>query len=579
MTAVGREDAGLFQPRAFGDYQLLAPLAKGGMGAIHLAKRVGFRPDIQLFCVVKTLRPTRIDARAMLRRFEDEARIVVTLNHRAICHVFDVGIVDGEHYLAMELIEGVSVRALFAELVRSGRRLEPALALTILDEVLDALEYAHTHEDPQTGAPLHIVHRDVSPQNIMLSFQGAVKLIDFGIVSSSLKLEHTEGGMVVGKIAYMAPEQARAEPIDARTDVFSAGVVLYELVTGHRYYGDLSKGAIQLLLTEGTYAPPLDEVPTALREPLARALLPEPSERTPSAARFQAELAACGIARASGRDLRALLKQLMPNAMHELQALQRGANDLDQASDVESSAPRATSVDGATQVTRIAYAPDVLRSLSEGSSVSVDDDGAARDTTTLLAQTNAPRSPAPPPRRRAPMLLLPVLVALAGGFTLWSAMRPPMTDVRTVLVDDQPPDVHVAIDAVRVVATPSEGGPSVRIDAPPSHDGSLVDEPEAERHEALDPRSLDDDDRLRMRAEDTKPKRRAPRPTKTKTPPKQALPDLAAHFTFLETWCKERSPVCTRDVIARRAQVASLDVAGLRALFKDAERCVVACRR
>jgi tRNA A-37 threonylcarbamoyl transferase component Bud32 len=588
----------LDRPRAFGDYQLLATLAKGGMGAIHLAKRVGFRPDIQLFCVVKTLRPTRHDARAMLRRFEDEARIVVTLNHRAICHVFDVGLVDGEHYLAMELIEGVSVRALFFELERAHTRLDPALALAVLDEVLDALEYAHTHEDPQTGAALHIVHRDVSPQNIMLSFQGAVKLIDFGIVSSSVKLEQTEGGMVVGKLAYMAPEQARGEPIDARTDVFSAAVVLYELVTGRRYYGELSKGAIQLHLVEGTYAAPLDDVPAEMRGPLSRALAAEPKDRTASAARFQAELASCGIARASGREVRALLLRVLPHAMAELQALQRGASDVENTGHARMNVRDAPSLEGPTQVTHIAYAPDVLRSLSEGrAAVDARDDGDARDDAVghepalLESHATAHASQTPHTRRwTLPAMLASVVVLAAAAALFWPSRALDDTAVLTAVDDDErasvegaaaqraPTDEAATRDtATRIVTAALDGGSRSPSDG--ERDAPIRDRERALNGEAREAPVVDDDDTRSKPRTAAKPVRRPPRNAKPKTPPQQDLPDLAAHFSYLEKWCTVRAPTCARAVLSKRAHVAALDVIGLRALFRDAERCVVACRR
>jgi len=224
-------------PRVFGDYHLLALLGQGGMGEIYLAKRMGFSRDIQRYCVVKTLREDKVRDPTFLKRFEDEARVVVTLNHRNICHVFDVGRVNDEHYLAMELIEGVSLQSLQRSMSRQGVKPAPALACYIVDEVLEALGYAHRHKDPRTRAPLEIVHRDVSPQNVMVTFEGEVKLIDFGLVESTLKQEHTAADMVVGKLLYMAPEQAQDEPVDARTDVFSAGVMLYELLLGERYYG------------------------------------------------------------------------------------------------------------------------------------------------------------------------------------------------------------------------------------------------------------------------------------------------------------------------------------------------------
>lgn len=567
MHAAGSRE-GPEEPRRLGDYDLLATLARGGMGAIHLARRRGFRPDIQIFCVVKTLQRTRHDAAQRLRRFEDEARVVVTLKHRAICQVFDVGLVDGEHYIAMELIEGVSVRALFDALARTGARLDPPLALAIVDEVLDGLEYAHTHRDPATGAPLDLVHRDVSPQNVMVSFQGDVKLIDFGLVNSTLKLEHTEGGLVVGKLAYMAPEQARGERVGPHTDVYSAAVVLYELLTARRFYGDLSRGAIQHHLSEGDYLPPLDDVPRALIPSLKGALAAEADARTASAHAFQRALLSSGVARATSRELRSTLQTIFPSAHDELLALQRGVRDL---------VPSSSS---AAEVTHIASSLASWPALS--SEQTADREPSATDTVVTapaLPAADAARSS----RGRVWMPLaaaLGVVALLATGLIVVERTRANAPAPSARVSAPAAPSENEASPVVENTSTHGDReGKSDDAPADPpavaAHtiviEDAVVDDA-SERADAVSPESA----RTRARGGAASSRAASKRPA---PPPATRLDDLAAHFAYIERWCTTRAPTCSARVLKKRALVPSLDVVGLRALWSEAERCVGACRR
>jgi serine/threonine protein kinase len=318
LDALENDDVGERLPRAFGPYVLLASLAKGGMGEVFLAKSgavVGF----EKVCVVKTLRPHLTDDREYVARFIDEARVVVQLGHRNICQVFDVGRVGERYYLAMEQIAGKDLRTVVdvaadpvvtspmsaARTARSVKlasldaqaplaqtdpgsaRLDLALAVHVMAEVLDALDYAHRFVD-LNGRALHLVHRDVSPQNVMVSFEGEVKLIDFGLAASEVKLEQTSPNVVMGKLAYMSPEQLRAEKLDARADLFAAAVMLTEMVTGERYYQGLSSYEVWNLAAHGTHRPRrFAQIPKGLRDILDRALAKDAADRHPSCAAFR----------------------------------------------------------------------------------------------------------------------------------------------------------------------------------------------------------------------------------------------------------------------------------------------------
>jgi serine/threonine-protein kinase len=285
-------------PRAFGGYTLVALLGRGGMGEVYLAMRGGIE-GISRRCVVKTLRPGFGDDREYVARFLDEARIVVQLLHRNICPVFDVGKIDGRYFLAMEYIAGRDLRTVADRLAQAGRGIDMrrvsadgiGLASHIVCEVLEALEHAHTLSDPATGDPLHLVHRDVSPHNVMVGYDGDVRLIDFGLAASTLKVEHTAPNVVMGKVGYMAPEHICGDPLDASADQFSAAVLAVELFTGQRFYEGMSNRDIYAAAATGGYRPPtMAMLPPALAAICNRALQAERRARYPSCGAFRAAL-------------------------------------------------------------------------------------------------------------------------------------------------------------------------------------------------------------------------------------------------------------------------------------------------
>lgn len=284
FTGILRDDAPV--PGAFGPYLIVETLARGGMGEVHLARIRDGAADS--WCVLKKLRSELSRDRQAVGRFVDEARIAVTLHHPNICRTFDVGRVGDEHYLAMEYVAGRDLRALLA---RSTQQPLPAqAAIHVVLKVLVAVGYAHQHTHPQTGEALHIVHRDVSPHNVMVGFDGVVKLIDFGLAASRLKIEKTEPDVVLGKMAYMSPEQARGEDVDARADIFAAGVMLYELLVGERFYGRLPAGDVWRLAGQGGFRPAgLGHLDEALVVIIDRALQPA-AHRYSTCAEMQAAL-------------------------------------------------------------------------------------------------------------------------------------------------------------------------------------------------------------------------------------------------------------------------------------------------
>ena len=214
-------------PRRFGPYVLLKPLARGGMGALYLA--LAGPEDSAKLCVIKTVLPHLAD-KEYLQRFRDEAKVVVRLSHGNLVPVFDSGQVAGEIYLAMDYIEGKDLRATWNRCAKKGIAFPVDIAAHIVKELVRGLDYAHGFGD------IKLVHRDVSPPNVLLSYSGEVRLTDFGLASSTLKLEKTAPGIIYGKVSYMSPEQARGEQLDGRTDLYASGIILWELLTGRQLF-------------------------------------------------------------------------------------------------------------------------------------------------------------------------------------------------------------------------------------------------------------------------------------------------------------------------------------------------------
>jgi serine/threonine protein kinase len=276
-------------PRQFGKYVLLKPLAKGGMGEIYLAAG-GDVGGFEKLCVIKKVITEKSD-KTKANRFLDEAKVGLRLSHSGLVNTFDVGEVGGEFYIAMELIEGKDLREVWNRCVRTRQRIPLDVALHVVRETARALSYVHNYGD------LKLVHRDVAPPNILLAYVGDVKLTDFGLARSVLKQEHTAPGVVFGRAAYLAPEQARGEVADARTDVYTLGIVLWELLTGQQFLqlGGLDPAAALALVRHPRQVPPSARAPwiTPILDQVAlRALAPDREKRFQSADELRQALSA-----------------------------------------------------------------------------------------------------------------------------------------------------------------------------------------------------------------------------------------------------------------------------------------------
>lgn len=282
------------EPLQFGRFRLLAALGSGGMAEVFLAV-VTSPTGIDKLVVLKRPLPHLRSEMEYVCMFLDEARLAARLNHPNVVQTFEAGEIDSTIYLTMEYLEGVSLYQVLRHLRRQGRRLEPLVAVRIVADILAGLAYLHELTD-WDGTPLGVVHRDVTPENIFLTHEGLAKLIDFGIAKTSSRLATTSSGVVKGKWAYVAPERVKGEGDDPRVDLWSAGVVLWEALTGRRMFEGTDCFAATLRLVEHA-APSIRDIDPSLPEELdrivCRALNRDRDQRYGSAREMLRDLERC----------------------------------------------------------------------------------------------------------------------------------------------------------------------------------------------------------------------------------------------------------------------------------------------
>src|SRR4029079_6026231 len=275
-----RSSFGTVLPEQFGRYSLLGHLATGGMAEVWLARQLGVQ-GFEKIVVIKRARPELSDA-ATTQYFLDEARLVANLEHPTIAQVYENGIVNGSYYFVMEYVDGPDLRRLIETALAKRQRIPLGDALYIITHVCTALHYAHEKHDLE-GRPLRLIHRDVSPSNVLVSHDGAIKVCDFGIAKAKTrKTEDTQSGVLKGKFSYMSPEQCSSKPIDRRSDVFSIGILLYELSTQSKLFRGTSDFALLQQIVESPIPLPSARVPNYPRELehiVMKALAKSPTDR------------------------------------------------------------------------------------------------------------------------------------------------------------------------------------------------------------------------------------------------------------------------------------------------------------
>lgn len=274
-------------PRPFGPYTLLRRLAVGGMAEVYIAKARGIG-GFEKLVAIKVIHPRYSEDDHFVTMLVEEAKLSVLLTHVNIAQTFDLGCHEETYYIVMELVEGADAYKLLKRAAERPAKIPIDIAAYVAAEMCQGLDYAHRKRD-MTGAPLSIVHRDISPQNVLISFAGEVKIVDFGIAKAALRSGNTEVGVIKGKYYYMSPEQAWADPIDSRSDIFSTGIVLHELLTGDMVYKEDNLPNLLDRVRKADIAPPSrlrPDVPLELDEIVMKALHKHPEERYQSAHDF-----------------------------------------------------------------------------------------------------------------------------------------------------------------------------------------------------------------------------------------------------------------------------------------------------
>lgn len=293
------------------------------MAYVYLARQEGFA-GFEKECVIKRILPHLSEDQTFVHMFLDEARIAARLSHPNIVQIFDLGQVEGNHYLAMEYINGFDLSKLLQRAQERGTPAVPwPLVVRIIADAAAGLAHAHQATDAQ-GVPLGLVHRDISPTNIMVSRAGITKVLDFGIASAVTKDSRTTAGTIKGRLSYMSPEQLQGHALDGRADLFSLAVVCYELVYGTRPFAANGMGALTLQILQQEPIPPAaiaDKIPARLRMILSRALSKRPEDRWQHMRVFQRALEQLLMEQhtdCTPYHVEAYLKQLFPETDHPL---------------------------------------------------------------------------------------------------------------------------------------------------------------------------------------------------------------------------------------------------------------------
>jgi serine/threonine protein kinase/Flp pilus assembly protein TadD len=319
-----------FQPVRFGKYLLLEKLASGGMAQLFRAKITGVQ-GFEKLIAIKTILPHLTSEQDLVSSFIDEAKLAALLHHQNVVQIYDFGSLEGSYFISMEYLFGKDLRHTSVKSKEKGFHLSIENALHITSRICSGLDYAHNLKDFQ-GNPLNIIHRDISPQNILVTYEGDVKIVDFGIAKAARRSTVTQVGMIKGKVAYMSPEQASGQNIDHRSDIFSTGILLYEMVTGKQMFVGADTLQVLAKVCRAEFEPPevaQGGLPPKVYQILHRALKKDPEERYQSCGEMLADMEECMFElsmRPTARGLSQYMKELFKEEIaNEGQTMQEAA--------------------------------------------------------------------------------------------------------------------------------------------------------------------------------------------------------------------------------------------------------------
>ena len=278
-------------PATFGKYELLKKVGLGGMAELFLARQSGIE-GFEKLIVIKRILPHLADSGEFIQMFLNEARLAARLNHPNVVQIYDLGRVAGTYFIAMEYINGVDLSRVLKKERKAKRFIPTEHAVKMMSYVCEALTYAHNHTDVR-GKPLCIVHRDISPHNVLVAFDGGVKLTDFGIAKAATQATKTKAGTLKGKYYYMSPEQCLGRKVDNRSDIFSAGILLYQLMTGRLpFRGDSEFSVLHAIVHDAPRPPSVyrEDFPNGLYPILERSMAKHPGDRYKDALQMQMAL-------------------------------------------------------------------------------------------------------------------------------------------------------------------------------------------------------------------------------------------------------------------------------------------------
>lgn len=301
----------------FGKYLLMEKLAVGGMAQLYRAKITGIQ-GFEKLIAIKTILPHLTNEKELLNAFIDEAKLAALLHHQNIVQIYDFGSMEGSYFIAMEYLLGKDLRHILHQAQNKGKPIRDELALYIISRVCSGLDYAHHLKDYQ-GKPLNIIHRDISPQNIFITYEGEVKIVDFGIAKAASQSTITQFGMIKGKISYMSPEQASGQPIDHRSDIFSTGILLYEMVTHKRMFTGADTMQILAKVSKAEFEPPevaRSGLSPKIYEIINKSLAKDRDQRYQSCGDMLADIEECLISLALSPSARTL-SQYMKELFHD----------------------------------------------------------------------------------------------------------------------------------------------------------------------------------------------------------------------------------------------------------------------
>ncbi|HUB05750.1 MAG TPA: protein kinase, partial [Myxococcales bacterium] len=430
----------------FGKYQLLHKLATGGMGEVWLARQSG-PAGFDRFVAVKRLLPNLAENNEFVQMFLDEARLVARLTHPNICQVYEFGSEKGMYYLAMEYMHGEPLSSLLERSLKEKKPIDKALSAYIVSQALDGLHFAHERKD-EHGQPMGLIHRDISPSNIFVTYDGTVKLLDFGIAKAAHRLTQTVAGAIKGKFGYIAPEVYRGEQIDRRVDIFAMGVVLWEMLVRRRLYKRETEYEVLRAIVEE--APPDPRkydpaVPEELAQAALKALAKAPAERFQTGNEMRRQI--------SGY-LRELPKEIDAGSLSDLMQNLYGQVWIDlRASVLDSFKDASGDISGA----------DVLNPTKTDSSVSKIKGDFSRS---LHPPSRSPAGAVPPPvpppkvkqRSSVPLVLGGLLVggAIAAGVVFFLRPQP-----------ETPSSIPVPVDTAQATPVPTPAKPVPTPAVPP----------------------------------------------------------------------------------------------------------------